>query len=78
MTPELLLQLLISWWPWIYLKLFFLIFFVLYIIFASILFRQIDLMNQMIEAQISPLLKLIGLIHLIAAISLFLLALMML
>lgn len=78
MSPEQLLFLLTSLWPWGYLKLAFLILSLLYIIFAAICFRQIDLMNQMVEAQISPVLRLIGLVHLGLAITIFFLALMIL
>lgn len=78
MTPEQFLILLSSWWPWLFVKFFVVILLLFYIIFAAICFRQIDLMNQMVEAQISPFLRLIGLIHLLAATGIFFLALIIL
>ncbi|MFH0863759.1 MAG: DUF5657 family protein [Candidatus Gottesmanbacteria bacterium] len=78
MMSDQAISMIISWWPWIYIKIIILVIAVLYIIFASISFRQIDLMNQMVEARISPVLRLIGLIHLGMAILIFFLALFLL
>ncbi|MCL4382253.1 MAG: hypothetical protein M1575_03685 [Patescibacteria group bacterium] len=78
MTAEQFLMILVSWWPWIYIKLFLLILLGLYLIFAGICFRQIDLMNQMVEAKISPALRFIGLLHLLAAMTIFILTLTLL
>lgn len=78
MTPEQFISLLISFWPWAYVKFFLLVLMVFYLIFAAILLRQIDLMSQMVEAQITPALKLIGLIHLGLAVALFLAVLVLL
>lgn len=78
MTPEQFLFVLVSWWPWIFIKLFILILLLFYIIFAAICLRQIDLMNQVVEAQISPSLKLIGFLHLGAAVFIFFLAIFLL
>lgn len=78
MTQEQLIGLLISFWPWAYLKFFLLVLMVFYLVFAAILLRQIDLMSQMVEAQITPALKLIGLIHLVLALAVFFAALFIL
>lgn len=78
MTFEQILLLLISFWPWAYVKFFILVLMVFYLIFSAILLRQIDLMSQMVEAQITPGLKLIGLIHLGIAAALFLAVLVLL
>ena len=78
MTPEQFILLLISFWPWAYIKFFLLVLMVFYLIFSVILFRQIDLMSQMVEAQITPALKLIGLIHLGLALAVFLAVLVLL
>lgn len=78
MTPEQLILLLISFWPWAYVKFFLLVLMIFYLIFAAILFRQIDLMSRMVEAQITPALKLIGLIHLGMALAVFLAVLVLL
>lgn len=72
MTPEQFFSLLISFWPWAYVKFFLLVLMVFYLIFSAILLRQIDLMSQMVEAQITPGLKLVGLIHLGMALAVFL------
>ncbi len=78
MTPEQFLMLLVSWWPWVFVKILVTILALLYIIFAAICLRQIDLMNQMVEAQISPILRLIAIVHLGAAIFVLILALFLL
>ncbi len=78
MTPEQFLMLLVSWWPWVFLKIFTVILAFFYMIFSAICLRQIDLMNQMVEAQISPLLRLVGIVHLGAAIFILGLALLLL
>ena len=78
MTSEQFILLLISFWPWAYVKFFLLVLMVFYLIFSAILFRQIDLMSQMVEAQITPALKLVGLIHLGLALAVFLAVLVLL
>lgn len=78
MTAEQLILLLISFWPWAYVKFFLLVLMIFYLIFSAILFRQIDLMSRMVEAQITPALKLIGLIHLGMALTIFLAVLVLL
>lgn len=78
MTPEQFLMLLVSWWPWVFLKIVIFVLALFYTIFAAICLRQTDLMNQMVEAQISPVLRLIAIVHLGAAIFLLILALFLL
>ena len=78
MNPEQILLLLVSFWPWAYVKFFLLVLMVFYLIFSAILLRQIDLMSQMVEAQITPALKLVGLIHLGLALAVFLAVLILL
>jgi len=78
MNPEQFLFFLTSLSPFIIIKVFVLTILALYIIFALICFRQVDLMNKVVEAQISPVLRLIALIHLGAAVFVFLLSLFLL
>lgn len=78
MSAQQLLLTIATLWPWGLIKVILLILLMLYIIVAGICFRQIDLMNQMVEAQISPVLRMIGLIHLLAAIIIFLMAVVLL
>ncbi len=78
MTPEQLVLIFNTFWPWGFIKIMIVILLTLYIIFAAICFRQIDLMNQVVEAQISPALRLVGLVHLGVAIFILLLALFLL
>lgn len=78
MTPEQFLMLFVSLWPWGFVKIFTVILALLYTIFAAICLRQIDLMNQMVEAQISPMLRLIAIVHLGAAIFILVLAIFLL
>ncbi len=78
MNPEKIFLSLIGLSPFIFIKLFVLILLALYIIFAAICFRQVDLMNRIVEVQISPMLRLIALIHLGAAITIFIASLVLL
>lgn len=78
MKSDAFFNLLIMLWPLGYVKIFILILIVFYIVFSLICFRQVKLMNNMVEAQISPLLKLISLIHLGVAVAVFFWALVLL
>ena len=64
--------------PFIFVKIFILVLLLFYIIFAVIVFRQVELMNEMVEAQISPILRMLALFHLASAIFLFLLSIFLL
>lgn len=50
----------------------------LYIVFASVILRQEQLMAQVLEESFEPVLRFAAIIHLIAAIGVFLLALLIL
>ncbi len=63
---------------WLFIKVFALVLFLLYFLLSLIIARQVDLMNQILGTNISPLLHLAVLIHAVAAGSLFLLALIFL
>jgi len=78
MTFETILKFLFSISPWSIVKIFILILSFLYICFAGIIVRQVDLMNQVLEAKFSPVIRLISLIHLGATIFIFFLALIVL
>jgi hypothetical protein len=64
--------------PWSIVKIFILILLALYIIFAAVLNRQVTLMNQVLEAKFSPIIKLLAIIHLFVTLGLFLIALLFL
>lgn len=78
MTFNHLVDLIMKISPWSVVKIFILILLLLYVIFAAVLYRQVNLMNQILEAKFSPLLRLIALIHLLAIITILLIALVIL
>lgn len=78
MSPEQVLLSIASIPPWVFVKIFLLVLLLFYILFAAIILRQITLMNRVVEAQISPVLRLIALFHLGAAIFTLILALFLL
>ena len=57
------------------LKVFVIIGFGLYAVFAFIAFRQISLMTRTIETPLSPTLRLMGIVHFLASLGLIVLAL---
>lgn len=61
--------------PWFVVKIVILVFLVMYFIFAAVLSRQVTLMNQVLEARFSPVLKLIALIQVLAVAAVFLISL---
>lgn len=78
MSPEQILLLFTSLSPLIFVKIFLLTLLLFYILFAAIVFRQVTLMNRVVEAQISPVLATIAVLHLAFAIFTFLLAIFLL
>ena len=72
------LALLVSLWPLGYLKIFILVLIAFYIIFSAVCYRQIESMNKMVEAQTFPIIKMVGFLHLLAGLGLFILALVIL
>jgi len=64
--------------PWLIVKIVILILLLMYIFFAAILNRQVTLMNHVLEAKFSPLIKLFALIHVLIIIFIFALALIFL
>lgn len=55
-----------------------LILYVFYILFALIMVRQEELMSRVVEIPFSPLLRVITIIHLVAALAIFTLAILFL
>jgi len=78
MTPELILRFLSSISPWFIIKVFVVILLFFYILLAGIVVRQVDLMNQVLEAKFSPIVHFISLIHLGVVIFIFFLSLIIL
>jgi hypothetical protein len=56
-------------------KVLFLIAFSLYIIYALVIVRQIGLMDRSIKTTFSPFVKILGLLHLFAALAVWVMAL---
>lgn len=63
---------------WIFIKIFALIGLVVYLVFAAIIVRQEQLMANVLEETFEPILRVMSLIHLIAALAVFLLAIIIL
>lgn len=63
---------------WSILKVFIIIFMVLYIIFALVMVRQVQLMTDTLEVGFEKQLRFISFIHLLFAVSVFLFALIIL
>lgn len=78
MTIDGLLNIFLSFFPWGFLKLGILILILLYVAFAVIIVRQETLMAKVIEVPANPILKVVALSHLIAALAIFVLALVLL
>ena len=79
MTPfEQFLENLVSLSPWGVVKLGFLIFLIVYIVFAGMVIRQVELMIRTLDGSINLPLKILAYIHLIFATFIFLLALIIL
>lgn len=54
-------------------KLFFLVLGFFYFVFTAVIYRQIDLMTQVLDSKISPVIKSVALIQIFSAAFLFLL-----
>ena len=73
-----LVSFLISFFPWGAVQLAILILIGMYIIFAAIIVRQEQLMSKVVEIPFSPVLRMVALIHFIASLVVFFLALILL
>ncbi len=67
-----------NFFPFGFVKVMILIILLIYIVFASIIVRQEHLMSRVVEIPFSPVLRLISLIHFVAAIGIFVLAFLLL
>lgn len=63
---------------WLVIKAFTLLGFAIYIVFSIVIVRQERLMSAVIEEGFEPVIKSLALIHLLASIALFVLALVLL
>jgi len=78
MTIVELTQLLTGLFPFGFIKIGILLLILIYLVFAAIIVRQDDLMSRVVEIPFSPLLRLIGALHFLAVIIVFLLAVFLL
>lgn len=63
---------------WMIVKISVLIFLFIYIIFAIIVTRQINLMSETLDVEFDEIIKVIGMFHLIISVAIFLLSLFIL
>lgn len=64
--------------PWVFVKILFLIGFSIYLAFAIIVVRQVNLMTRTLDSEFEAPLKLIAWVHLLASFGVFLLAVLIL
>ncbi|HCM37437.1 MAG: hypothetical protein UV61_C0010G0006 [Candidatus Gottesmanbacteria bacterium GW2011_GWB1_43_11] len=72
-----LTQAVLAFFPWGFAKLAILVLIGIYIVFAAIMVRQEQLMAKVIEIPFSPILRLVALVHLLASVIVWLLALVL-
>ncbi len=77
MTPETVFNLLNLFNIWLLVKLFVLVLLFFYFVMSLIIARQVDLMNQVLGTNISPLLRTIVVFHAISVGLLFFLAVLL-
>lgn len=63
---------------WLIAKIFVLIALTIYIIFALVVVKQVNLMTETLEVEIESIIRLISYLHLFAAIGIFILAILIL
>ena len=78
MTPDQLFSLVANFRIEILVKFFFLVIFFFYLVFSMVVYRQISLMTQVLETGISPVVKMVALIQILAVAVLLLLGVMLL
>ncbi len=78
MTPDQLAIILNTFQPSVFIKLFALILFFFYFVFSAVVFQKINVMTQVLDTNISPIIKILALIQIFATIGLFFLAVMLL
>ena len=61
----------------LFVKLFFIVLTLFYVIFCLVIYRQIYLMTKVLDSKISPLVQMIALIQIVGAVLIFLLGLVL-
>lgn len=72
------LNIFLDFFPWGFVKIAILILIGLYVIFAAVIVRQEQLMSKVVEIPTSPVLRLVAILHLLASVAVFFLALVLL
>lgn len=67
-----------SFFPWLIVKIAIMVLVFCYIVFAALIVRQEQLMNRVVEIPVFPVLRLVAIAHLIASVTVFVLALVLL
>ena len=79
MTAVDLINIIVSFFPWGFIKLFTLLLIFIYLVFAAIIIRQETLMSQVVGIPpLSPALRIVAIAHMLAAVGMFFLALILL
>lgn len=78
MKAEDFFKIILSLSPFFLLKIFFLVGLAFYTVFSLVVFRQVSLMVNVVEAQISPLLKTLAALHLALSFLILILLLLLL
>ena len=78
MNPVNTLNLFLIFFPWGYVKLAILILIAMYILFATVIIRQEQLMSHVVEIPASPALRLIAVVHFFVSVGAFVLSLFLL
>ena len=63
---------------YLFIKIILLILIAFYILFAAVIVRQEELMSRVVEIPFSPLLRIVAIIHFVASLAIFVLALLLL
>ncbi len=61
----------------LFVKLFFIVLTLFYVVFCLVIYRQIYLMTKILDSKISPLVQMIALIQIVGAVLIFLLGLVL-
>lgn len=61
----------------LFVKLFFIVLTLFYVIFCLVIYRQIYLMTKVLDSKISPLVQMIALIQIVGAVLIFLLGIIL-
>ena len=79
MTPTSpIIDMIVSLFPWGFIKIGLLILLFLYFVFSAVVLRQVTLMSRVIEVRSSPVLHILALSHLLFVVVVFFLSLLLL